>query len=296
MKKILGFFTRFAIILLRYMWSRFSDLKQTLFELITVGYEILDGRILNTNSKWLAEKITSMGGRVTRMVTVGDSISDISSSIKDALKRGVDWIITSGGLGPTYDDMTLQGVAKAVNRRLVLNRKAYEMVRERYRKLAEEGVVKSPELTPSRLKMAMLPRGSKPLHNKVGSAPGVLLKHGRTYIACLPGVPAELYSIFEEELEPIIIKTIKKVYRVDRVLNIKGIVESSLAPKIEEIIKKYLGIYVKSHPKSVEAGVSRIELQISAIANKEERALKKVEEIEKLIREVVVEMGGEVEL
>ncbi|MCS7125676.1 MAG: molybdopterin-binding protein [Aigarchaeota archaeon] len=278
------------------MWSRFSDLKQTLFELITVGYEILDGRILNTNSKWLAEKITSMGGRVTRMVTVGDSISDISSSIKDALKRGVDWIITSGGLGPTYDDMTLQGVAKAVNRRLVLNRKAYEMVRERYRKLAEEGVVKSPELTPSRLKMAMLPRGSKPLHNKVGSAPGVLLKHGRTYIACLPGVPAELYSIFEEELEPIIIKTIKKVYRVDRVLNIKGIVESSLAPKIEEIIKKYLGIYVKSHPKSVEAGVSRIELQISAIANKEERALKKVEEIEKLIREVVVEMGGEVEL
>ncbi|MEN2974112.1 MAG: molybdopterin-binding protein [Candidatus Caldarchaeales archaeon] len=270
-------------------------LKQTLFELITVGYEILDGRILNTNSKWLAEKITGMGGRITRMITIGDSIPDIKSSIRDALKRGVDWIITSGGLGPTYDDLTLQGVGKALNRRLVLNTKAYEMLKERYVKLAEEGVVESSELTPARLKMAMLPRGSKPLRNPVGSAPGVLIKHGRTFIACLPGVPAELQSIFEEELQPIIIKTIRKVYRADRVLRIRRIAESSLAPKIEELVRRYPETYIKSHPKSIEAGISRIEIQISSMANREVQAMKRVEEVEKIIRKIIMEMGGEIE-
>lgn len=277
------------------MWVRYGGFKQTLFELITIGYEILDGRILNTNSKWLAEKITSMGGRVVRMVTVGDSIKDISSSIREAVRRNVDWIITSGGLGPTYDDVTLEGVAKALNRKLVLNKKAYEMLKERYRMLAERGVVESSELTPSRLKMAMLPKGAKPLRNRVGSAPGVLLKHEKTWIACLPGVPAELYSIFEEELQPLILKTIKKVYKADITMHVRKIAESSIAPKIEQIIKRFEGVYIKTHPKTIEDGISKIEIQISAMANKEDEVRKKAGEIEKIVRELVIEMGGEIE-
>ncbi|MEM1583293.1 MAG: molybdopterin-binding protein [Nitrososphaerota archaeon] len=277
------------------MWARYADFKQTLFELITIGYEILDGRILNTNSKWLAENITAMGGKVTRMVTVGDSIKDISSSIREALKRKVDWIITSGGLGPTYDDLTLQGVAKAINRRLVLNKTAYEMLKERYRMLAEKGVVESPELTPARLKMAMLPRGAKPLRNRVGSAPGVLLKYGKTWVACLPGVPSELYSIFDEELKPLLLKTIRKVFRIDKTLNIRKVAESSLAPKIEQIIRKYHGVYVKTHPKTIEGGISRIEIQISVMSNKEEHAIEKADYVEKIIKDIVVDMGGELE-
>lgn len=277
------------------MWTRYGDFRQTLFELITVGYEILDGRILNTNSRWLAEKITAIGGKVTRMVTVGDSLKDISSSIRDAIKRKVDWIITSGGLGPTYDDLTLQGVAKALNRKLVLNKIAYEMLKERYKMLAEQGVVESPELTPARLKMAMLPRGAKPLRNKVGSAPGVLIKYRRTWIACLPGVPSELYSIFEEELTPYILKTVRKVYRIDRTLYVRKVAESSLAPKIEQIVKKYPGIYVKTHPKTIERGISRIEIQISAMSNKENEAVEKAEYVENIIRDIVLDMGGELE-
>ncbi len=276
------------------MWVRYSGFNQTLFELITIGYEILDGRILNTNSKWLAEKITSMGGRVVRMVTIGDSIKDISSSIREAVKRNVDWIITSGGLGPTYDDVTLEGVAKALNRKLVLNKKAYEMLKERYKMLAEQGVVESSELTPSRLKMAMLPKGARPLRNRVGSAPGVLLKQGRTWIACLPGVPAELYSIFEEELQPLILKTIKKVYKADITLHVRRIAESSIAPRIVQIVKRFDGVYIKTHPKTIEDGISKIEIQISAMANREDVVKKKAGEIEKIIKEIVIEMGGEI--
>lgn len=278
------------------MWARYADFRQTSFELITIGYEILDGRILNTNSKWLAEKITAMGGKVTRMVTVGDSVKDISSSIKEAIKRKVDWIITSGGLGPTYDDLTLQGVAKALNRELVINKIAYEMLKERYKMLAELGVVESPELTSARLKMAMLPRGAKPLRNRVGSAPGVLIKYGKTWIACLPGVPSELYNIFDEELKPLILKTIKKVFRIDKTINVRKIAESSLAPKIEQIIKKYPGVYVKTHPKTIEGGISKIEIQFSIMSNREDQAVEKADHIEKVIKNVVLEMGGELEI
>jgi len=74
---------------------RFPGLRQTRFNLITVGYEILDGKILDTNSKWLAERITSMGGRVDRMITVGDDVDEIAWAIRESIKSGVDWIITS---------------------------------------------------------------------------------------------------------------------------------------------------------------------------------------------------------
>lgn len=272
---------------------RYPGLKQTSFELITIGYEILDGKILNTNSKWLAERLTSMGGMITRMVTVGDDVDEISGVIRDAVRRKVDWIITSGGLGPTYDDLTLLGVAKAVGRKLVLNKRALEMLRERYRVLAEMGVVSSPELTPPRVKMAMLPRGATPLKNDVGSAPGVLLRYGKTRIACLPGVPKELYSIFEKELKPIIERTLRKVYRIERWMEVLRVPESTLAPRIDEVRKRVSGIYVKSHPKSAE-GVSRIELQVIAAANRRGVAERRLKEVEEMLVKAVEELGGDI--
>jgi len=272
---------------------RYPGLRQTRIEVVTIGYEILDGKILNTNSKWLAEQLTSMGGMITRMVTVGDDVEEIADVIRDAVRRKVDWVITSGGLGPTYDDLTLQGVAKAARRRLVLNRKALEMIRERYKALAERGVVSSSELTPSRIKMAMLPRGAKPLRNDVGTAPGVLLRHDKTRIACLPGVPRELYSIFENELKPILKKTIKRVYRVERWMTVLGVPESILAPRIDEVRTAVPGVYVKSHPKSAE-GVSRIELQVVAAANKHEVAEERLKKVEKLLVEAVSSLGGNI--
>ena len=271
---------------------RFPDLRQTRFNLITVGYEILDGKILNTNSKWLAEKITSMGGRVDRMITVGDDVDEIVWAIRESIKSGVDWIITSGGLGPTYDDLTLKGVAKALRRKLVLNRKALEMLKRRYEKLYEEGVIPSPELTPQRIKMAMLPRGGKPLKNDVGSAPGVLLRYGKTRIVCLPGVPSELKSIFENEVEPLIKKSLKQIFRVERWFEVKGIAESTLAPKLEILRLRNPNVYIKSHPR-MEEGKSVIRLQLISAANRLKTAEKRIEDVAESLKKIVMEFEGE---
>ncbi|RLE81038.1 MAG: hypothetical protein DRJ36_01710 [Thermoprotei archaeon] len=271
---------------------RFPSLKQTRFNLITIGYEILDGKILNTNSKWLAERITSMGGRVDRMITVGDDIAEIAWAVRESIKSGVDWIITSGGLGPTYDDLTLRGVAKALKRKLVLNREALRMLKKRYKELYERGVIPSPELTPQRIKMAMLPRGGRPLRNEVGSAPGVLLRSGRTRIVCLPGVPSELKSIFENEVKPLIEKSLKKVFRVERWFEVRGIAESTLAPRIETLRSGSPDVYIKSHPR-MEEGRSMIRLQLISAANRLKTAERRVEKVAESLRRMVIELGGE---
>ena len=266
---------------------------QTLFDVISIGYELLDGRVLNTNARWLAEQISGLGGRVCRIIAVGDDVDEISSIIRDSLRRGVDWIITSGGLGPTYDDVTLQGVAKAVKRKLVLNRRAVEMVRERYRALAEEGVVESPELTPHRLKMAMLPRGARPLENEVGAAPGILLRAGRSRIVCLPGVPSELENIFLKQVKPILEKSVRRVAVADRWIYVKGVPESTLAPRIDEVRERVPEVYVKSHPEKRE-GKPFIRLYLRAIGRRRESCEKLLDRAERLIVKAVEELGGEI--
>ena len=271
---------------------RFPDLRQTRFNLITVGYEILDGKILNTNSKWLAERITSMGGRVDRMITVGDEVDEIVWAIRESIKSGVDWIITSGGLGPTYDDLTLKGVAKALRRKLVLNKKALEMLKRRYEKLYEKGVIPSPQLTPQIVKMAILPRGGKPLKNDVGSAPGVLLRYGKTRIVCLPGVPSELKNLFENEVEPLIRKGLKRVYRVERWFEVKGVAESTLAPKLEILRLRNPNVYIKSHPR-MEEGKSVIRVQLISAANRLKTAEKRIEDMAEYLKKIVMEFRGE---
>ncbi len=265
---------------------------QTIFEIISVGYELLDGRVVNTNASWLAGQISSLGGKVSRITAVGDDVGEISSAIMEAMKRGADWIITSGGLGPTYDDMTLQGVAKATRRKLVLNKKALEMIRRRYEELAREGVVESPELTPPRMKMAMLPRGAKPLENEVGTAPGVLLRSRRSWIICLPGVPSELQDIFLKRVRPLLEGRIKKVVTADRWIHLRGVPESDLAPRIDKLRSKAPEVYIKSHPEKRE-GTSFIRVYLKAVGRDRaacERLLDKVEG--ELIR-AVRELGGE---
>jgi len=231
-------------------------------ELIVIGNEILNGAVLDTNSHWLADRLYTLGLHLRRITTVRDDLKEISSALKEAVKRRAEWIITSGGLGPTFDDKTLQGVAIATKRSLILNKEAVEMLKEKYEKLKEMGVVETAELTPARLKMAKLPRGARPLRNRVGSAPGVLLRYRGSWIACLPGVPAELKDIFINELEPLILQKSLTVKRRRVWITVRGVPESTLSPHIDETLAMHRNVYIKSHPQGIEDGISKVVLEI----------------------------------
>lgn len=226
-----------------------------LVEIIAVGNELLLGIVQDTNTHWLCKQLTGLGGRVQRCSIVPDDLGAISEELKRALSTGRDLIVTTGGLGPTLDDRTLQAVAQAVGTPLEENPEALEMISRRYRQLAQAGLVESAELTDSRKKMAQLPRGAIPLFNQVGMAPGMLLQHDKSLIASLPGVPAELKDIFQNSLQPHLQKLFGKAFYLEKTLIVDSNDESLLAPILRELQISWPQVYIKSRPKGFAEGL-----------------------------------------
>lgn len=217
-------------------------------EIIAVGREILTGRTLDTNSNWLAKRITALGGDVKRIVAVDDEIPSISREIKFALENRSLLVVTTGGLGPTADDKTLEAVAKAAGLKMQLNPKALDFVKRRYAFFKGQGFVDSDEVTASREKMAILPKGSEMLSNSIGAAPGVKLSVERSLIASLPGVPKEMRAMFEEALLKVLGKLFgRRVFR-ERTITTHLSDESRLGEILEMVMKEVPRVYLKSRP------------------------------------------------
>jgi molybdenum cofactor synthesis domain-containing protein len=232
-------------------------------ELISIGNELLLGNTVNTNASWLAAQITSLGGMVTRTTTVRDSLQDISEAVRDAVERKPDFIITTGGIGPTFDDMTVKGIAKAFRLRLKVSRTALRMIHGHYARRFPHRKI---SLSRSRLKMALIPSGGKPIPNPVGTAPCVLLQVGRTQIFILPGVPKETKAIFRSSVSKVIRSKAGDTVFLEKWIAVHGIMESSLAPIIDKVMSQWPGVYIKSHPRGIEGRGPRIELHFSMTA------------------------------
>jgi molybdenum cofactor synthesis domain-containing protein len=243
-------------------------------EILSIGNELLLGNTVNTNASWVASQVTSLGGAVSRITTVGDVLSEISGAIKESLCREPDFLITTGGIGPTFDDMTLLGVAKALGLRVRTDKDAVRLIRDHYARRFSNKTIK---LTKARLKMGRIPAGATPIPNPVGTAPGVLLTANRTQIFCLPGVPAEAKAIFQESIsKKIRAKAGGKTF-TERWLKISGIMESTLAPLIDHVMREWCGVYIKSHPRGVEAsGGPHIELHLSTFSTTQKGAARAV--------------------
>jgi molybdenum cofactor synthesis domain-containing protein len=146
-------------------------------EIITIGDEILAGDVLNTNATWLAKKLNSMGVKVEKITVIGDDAEKIAQVVKSSK---AEWIIVTGGLGPTHDDVTREGIARALGRKLLRNEQAAKMIQQK-------------DSNPLQLVMADLPEGATPIENPTGMAPGFIVEN----IIALPGVPRELEAMFQ---------------------------------------------------------------------------------------------------
>ena len=263
-------------------------------ELICIGNELLIGKTLNTNAHWLAKRITTLGLLVRRITVVGDDVDEIASAIKESIQRKPVFIITTGGLGPTFDDKTLEGVAKAVGQELKENREALEMIKKKYRQYQAEGRIEKFEMTQYRVKMARLPEGAKPLPNPVGTAPGVLLKWGDVNLVMLPGVPQEMMAIFEKSVVPLLREVAGNLTFYEASLKIRGIAESDLAPIIDHVMHRNPYVYIKSHPKMSEK-THRIELHLSTTSDSQSIAKQRIERAIIEISELIREKGGRIQ-
>jgi len=260
-------------------------------EIICVGNELLIGKTLNTNAQWLAKRVTTLGLNVRRITIVGDDVNEVSSAIQEAVQRNPSFLITTGGLGPTFDDKTLEGIAKALKRKLEINEEALTMVKEKYRKYVEEGKMERAELTPPRIKMAKLPEGAKPLFNPVGTAPGVVVEHEGISIVALPGVPSEMQAIFDGSVASLLKQVAGDVTFFETNMEATGVIESEVAPLIDQVMHDNPYVYIKSHPKGTEK-ISRIEFHFSTTAKNSSVARKRVSKAFVQLSELIQEKGG----
>ena len=234
-----------------------QDMLEASIEIISVGNELLSGTIANTNAQWISAQITKAGGTVKRITTLGDWDKEISSAIKDSIQRGPDWLILTGGLGPTYDDNTLRGLSSALGQRLKLDPSAVEMLRRSYAQHKQRLATKNSSINETRLKMARIPRGSIAFQNPVGSAPSVYVDvksdagTKRTRIFCLPGVPKEMKAVFSGVILPQIKEKVGKHYVVESMFETIGVSESMLAPTLSRLVNSHPSdeLYLKTHPK-----------------------------------------------
>ncbi len=215
-------------------------------EILVVGNELLRGEILDTNTHWLCRLINSRGGRVTRVTLLPDIEEEVAEAVRPAIARGVDVVFPSGGLGPPDDDLTLAAVARGAGVALALDATAREMVRQRYDDFHAQGVLAEGGLNPFREKMAWLPTGAEPLHNPVGTAPGVLLRAGRSVIISLPGVPPELEGIVTHSLADFMDQTFGGGGVFARSLTVRCNDESIMVPALSRVVDRYPQVYIKS--------------------------------------------------
>jgi len=200
-------------------------------ELLTIGTELLLGQIVDTNANWIAQRLAEEGIDLFYKTTVGDNAGRIEAALRQALGRA-DVIITTGGLGPTEDDLTRDVVAAVLERPLHLDPAVLAHIERRFahRKIP---------MTENNRKQAMVPEGAEVLHNPNGTAPGLFLKDRGRCVACLPGVPTEMKPMLAEQVIPRIRETFGIRSRiVSRVLKTCGISESKLDHAIGDYFRE----------------------------------------------------------
>ncbi len=232
-------------------------------EIVSAGNEVLAGDVLDSNSHLLCRRVTALGGTVRRTVMVRDEVETIAREIREAVDRGPALVFTVGGLGPTSDDRTLQGVAAGLGRTLELDAEAEAMVRERYEDFYRRGLVPFAHLNDARRKMARLPAGARPIVNPIGGAPAVLCEANGTLIVSLPGVPGELVAIVEESLGDVFARVFGAACYAQRGLVAELQDESAIADLLAAAEAGHPLVYVKSRAKVI-GSMPSIRITLSA--------------------------------
>lgn len=247
-------------------------------EILSVGTELLVGSIVNTNAQYVSRRLAEHAVDVYRQVTVGDNAGRLVECLREAASRA-DLIVTSGGLGPTEDDVTVSAVAKALGKRLVVDRLTLERLRRR---------VKNRGLKMTKLleRQCRVPEGAIVFKNHHGTAPGTLSewRRGRrsTWILSLPGPPREMEPMFEEALP-----RWKREARapdeafVIRSVRLAEVLESQVAPKVGDLLRRKPPVTV-----GIYAHGGEVELKIMSKHKNARRAAAEADKIEARIRRI----------
>ena len=241
-------------------------------EIITIGTEILLGEIVDTNTRYIARTLRSMGVDLYRTITIGDNVERIADAIRSSMEQA-DIVITTGGLGPTIDDPTREAVAKAIGVETEFREDLWEQVVEtiaRYGRKPSE----------NQKRQAYVPQGALGLKNPVGTAPCFIVETSRNAVISLPGVPQEMEHVLHESVIPYLQKRFKldEIIKV-RVLHCSGLGEGMIDEKIADL-------ETLSNPTvGLAAHTGVVDVRIAAKAKSEAEANQMIAKVEADVRE-----------
>ena len=250
-----------------------SEKNSNSIEIISIGTELLLGSILNTNAKWIAFQLSTLGINHYHQTVVGDDINDIKSSILKASQRS-QVVITTGGLGPTPDDLTIKSIASAFNTEL---KEDYSVISDLEKKLGSKNI----NLPKSTKKQALIPIGAEVIPNSIGTAPGIIWEpiEGFTVIT-FPGVPKELKEMWQTSINWLKKGELSQQYIVNRILMFTGIKESSLTDKLGSLMNS-------TNPTlATYASIGEIKLHITAKAKSNKEGIDIISPIESKIKKL----------
>ncbi|HEY4438884.1 MAG TPA: competence/damage-inducible protein A [Candidatus Elarobacter sp.] len=237
-------------------------------EIVTIGTEILLGHLVDTNSAHIASVLADSGVDVFAKHSVGDNADRLALMLEDALQRA-DGVVTTGGLGPTVDDLTKDAVGRAVRKKLVLHEPSLRAIEARFRAFNRP-------MTENNARQAYLPEGSVVLENPHGTAPGfVALRDDGKFVACMPGVPREMRPMLAEKLVPWLKQRFDlRTAIYTKTLHTVGIGESELDRRVEDLFRTL------ENPKiAMLAHGFRVDVKIMAKASSKEEAERMIEPV-----------------
>jgi competence/damage-inducible protein CinA-like protein len=219
-------------------------------EILAIGTEILLGEIVDTNTQFIARALRAIGLDLFRTATVGDNAERIAQAVRDALQRA-QVVITTGGLGPTVDDATREGIARAMTVELEFRTELWDWILERFLRYGVKP-------TENNRRQAMLPAGAQAIINPMGTAPAFRIEREGQVVISLPGVPAEMEYLLEAEVLPYLRRTLNLHGVIaSRVVRVSGIGESWLDEHIgdlEQLSNPTVGL--SAHPGRVDIRVT----------------------------------------
>jgi molybdenum cofactor synthesis domain-containing protein len=258
---------------------------------MATGDELIYGRILDTNSNWIAKRVAEMGARLRRVTMIGDEPELIASTLNDALLRDAHFIIVTGGLGPSEDDLTVDSIGMALGKETVIDEEGATKIEAVYRK---RGIADHAQISRGH-RMARILEGSNAMQNPVGFAVGMAINVGGKTICTLPGVPDEMKGMFDAHVAPMIQSESSSVF-LAKTYNIT-MVWKNFFSLYRQMQIDYPDIYIKNAATPPVEGEDRgkihtIKVDFVLEAPSQEEANKKMSELLEDYRNRIDAVGG----
>lgn len=246
---------------------------------VAIGTELLLGQIVDTNSSWLGEQLAAAGIDSLFQVKVGDNLGRIVATLKSTLEQA-DAVIICGGLGPTHDDITREAIAEIMGVELEMNDEVALVIEQMF-------TARNRRMPENNLRQAMVPRGAKIIEQRRGTAPGLICPVGDKVMYAVPGVPFELYEMFERAILPDLLTRSGEASVIkSRVLRTWGDSESGLNERLVGVISELEKI---GNPTLafLASGWEGIKVRLTAKANTEQDAMKLIDVWDAKVRDEV---------